>query len=51
MTLTTPRWASGLLARDPAAAVLWTPWQQAGVFNSLHQLERKGGLLPGMPNG
>lgn len=39
--------AVGLFAHDPAASVLWTPWQRVEVFNSLHQLERKGGLPPG----
>lgn len=33
-----------VLARDPDATVLWTPWQRVEVFNSLHQLERKGSL-------
>jgi hypothetical protein len=25
---------------------LWTPWQRLEIFNSLHQLERRGSLLP-----
>ena len=39
--------AVGLFDRDPTATVLWTPWQRVEVFNSLHQLERKGDLPAG----
>ena len=38
--------AVGLFDHDPQATVLWTPWQRLEVFNSLHQLERRGDLLP-----
>lgn len=39
--------AVGLFDHDPQASVLWTPWQRVEVFNSLHQLERRGDLPPG----
>lgn len=38
--------AVGLFDHDPEAVVLWTPWQRLEVFNTLHQLERRGDLLP-----
>lgn len=34
--------ASGLFERDPAAVVLWTPWQWVEVFNSLRRMAREG---------
>ena len=39
--------AVDLFVRDENAQVLWTPWQRVEVFNSLHQLERKGDLESG----
>ena len=27
--------------------MLWTPWQRVAVFNSFHQIERRGDLAPG----
>jgi predicted nucleic acid-binding protein len=36
--------STGLFARDPAARVLWTPWQRVEIFNTLYQLKRKGDL-------
>ena len=39
--------AVDLFVHDENARVLWTPWQRVEVFNSLHQLERKGDLVSG----
>lgn len=39
--------AADLFVRDEEAQVLWTPWQRVEVFNSIHQLERRGDLAFG----